>query len=296
MLQFLRKVRLTAKGSSGQVTINPGDLEEAQIKIAFDVAKTVSSTPNSVSIRIWNLAEGTRKGLGKELDQITLEAGYLPPGSSKGNVGIIFKGQLRDVEHRRDGADIITELSAGDGDKAIRSSTISKTYKAGSKVGDVVNDIQAELKKKGVDRGEWKFPDKMPEFKRPYSVCGGCKQELDTLGKAKGFYWSIQNGALEIVPGDGYIGQVTLLTSETGLIGTPTITDNGVKFKALLNPAIAPNKRVRIEAETLSMNGKANEYRVSECTFSGDNRDGDFSVSGTGESINNKKVDEGKKK
>lgn len=295
MLQYLRKVRLTAKGASGSITINPGGINTHEIKIAFDISKSSSSTSNSGSIRIWNLKESTRNALGKELDDITLEAGYIPPGETEGNVGIIFKGQMRDVEHRRDGADIITELSCGDGDKALRSATISKTYKAGTKVQDIVKDVHNEFKKKGIDRGEWKFPDKMPDFKRPYTVCGGCKREMDTLGRGRGFYWSIQNGTMEIIPGNGFIGQVVLLTPETGLINTPTITDNGVKFKALLNPEIRPNRRVRIESQTLEMNAENGEYRVTECTYSGDNRDGEFAVSGTGESVKDGKVDEGKK-
>jgi hypothetical protein len=294
MLQYLRKIRLTAKGSSGQITINPGGIEAHEIKISFDVAKSASSTPNSASIRIWNLKESTRNSLGKELDDITLEAGYIPPGE-QGNVGIIFKGQMRDVEHRRDGADIITELSVGDGDKAVRSATISKTYKAGTKVEQIAKDIQAEFKKKGIDQGEFKFPKTMPPFKRPYTVCGGCKREMDTLGRGKGFYWSIQNGTMEIIPSDGFIGQIVLLTPKTGLINTPTITDNGVKFKALLNPEIRPNRRVKIESSILELNSENGEFRVTECNFSGDNRDGDFSVSGTGESIKGGKVDEGKK-
>lgn len=295
MLQYLKKVRLIAKGSSGQITINPGGVNTHEIKIAFDISKNSSSTPNSASIRIWNLQESTRNALGKELDDITLEAGYIPPGESQGNVGIIFKGQARDIEHRRDGADIITELSCGDGDKAIRSATISKTYKAGTKVEDIAKDIHAEFKKKGIARGEWKFPEKTPEFKRPYTVCGGCKREMDTLGRGRGFYWSIQNGTMEIIPGNGYIGQVILLTPRSGLLSTPTITDNGVKFKAMLNPEIRPNRRVRIESKTLEMNAENGEYRVTECTYAGDNRDGEFSVSGTGESVKGGKVDEGKK-
>lgn len=294
MRQYLRKVRLTARGKGGTLFINEGGLNLHDLKIAFDITKGISSTQNSGSIRIWNLTEAHRNALGKELDDITLEAGYTPPGED-GNVGIIFKGQMRDVEHRREDADIITELSCGEGDKAFRRATISKTYPAGSSVEDVVEDIYKELEREGIDRGEWKFPEDLPKFKRPYTVCGSCKRELDTLGRGKNFYWSVQNGTMEIIPGNGYVGGIVLLTPETGLIDTPTITDNGVKVKALLNPEIRPNRRVRIESQTLEMNAEGGVYRVSECAYSGDNRDGDFYVSITGESVNGKKVDEGVK-
>lgn len=289
MQQYLRKVRFKAGG----LEVNPGGISLHELKIGFSVSKGLSSTQNAATIQLWNLSEGSRNALGKELDNVTLEAGYLPPEGG-GNVGIIFKGQIRDVEHRRDGADIITTLSCGDGDKAIRNATIAKTYPKGTPVEDVVDDIYKELEKEGITKGEFKYPDKMPPFKRPYTVCGTCKREMDTLSRGKDFYWSLQNETMEIIPGDGHIGGVVLLSPETGLIDTPTITDNGVKAKALLNPEIRPNRRVRIKSETLEMNAENGEYRVSECTFAGDNRQGDFTVSFTGESLKGGKVDEGK--
>ena len=293
MRQYLRKVRLQAGGSGGSISINPGGISLHEIKIKFSVSKGVSSTQNSAEISIWNLAEKSRNALGKELDNVTLEAGYLPPEGG-GNVGIIFKGQIRDVEHKRDGADIITTISCGDGDKAIRNAVLGKTYPKGTPVKDVVEDLYKELEAQGIDRGEWKFPDDLPDFKRPYTVCGTCKRELDTLSRGRDFYWSLQNETMEIIPGNGFIGGIVLLSPETGLIDTPTITDNGVKAKALLNPEIRPNRRVRIESQTLEMNAENGEYRVSECTFAGDNREGDFTVSLTGESVKGGKVDEGK--
>jgi hypothetical protein len=288
VLQYLRKVRLRAGG----LLINPGGTNLHDIKIRFSISKTLSSTANEATIEVWNLAAGTRNAMGKELEDVELEAGYLPPNGG-GNVGTIFKGQIRDVEHRRDGADIITKLTCGDGDRALRKAVLGKSYPKGTPVEDVLEDLYKEFEKQGVDKGEWKFPEDMPEFKRPYAVCGTCKREADTLGRGKDFYWSIQNGTMEVIPGDGFIGNVVLLTAKSGLIDTPTITDNGVKVKALLNPEIRPNRRIRVESETLEMNGENGEYRVSECTFSGDNRDGDFTVSVTGEALSGGKVDEG---
>lgn len=292
MRQYLRKVRLQASGNGGSIDINPGGTLLHELKIGFNITKTLSSTQNEGTIQIWNLAEGSRNALGKELDDVTLEAGYFPPEGG-GNVGIIFKGQIRDIEHRREGPDIITTLSCGEGDKAFRYATIAKTYEKGTSVETVVEDIYKQLESEGITRGEWKFPDEMPPFKRPYTVCGGCKREMDLLSRGRDFYWSVQNNAMEVIPGDGYIGGVVILSADTGLIDAPTITDNGVKARALLNPEIRPNRRVRIQSQVLEMNAENNEYRVSEVNFSGDNRSGDFVVSIVGEAIKGSKVDEG---
>lgn len=292
MRQYLRKARVTF--NNGALTVNPGGMNLHEMKVEFSVTRTLESEENAATISIWNLAEKHRNAVGKEWDDVVLEAGYLPPEGG-GNVGIIFAGQMRDVEHKRDGPDIITTLSCGDGDKAFSRATISKTFPAGTSVPEVVEEIYKQLEAEGMKRGEWKFPDKTPTLKRPYSMCGTCKREMDRLGRSHGFYWSSQNGVMEILPGDGTLGGVVLISPQSGMVDVPTITDNGVKVSALLNPEIRPGRRVRIESDVLEMNAEGGVYRVSTCTFKGSNRDGDFIVEVTGEAIKGGKVDEGKK-
>lgn len=292
MRQYLRKTRVSF--NNGALIVNPGGVKLHEMKVEFSVTRGLESDQNSAKISIWNLAEKHRNAIGKELDDVTLEAGYLPPEGG-GNVGIIFAGQMRDVEHKRDGADIITTISCGDGDKAFKRATISKTFPAGTPVPEVVEEIYKQLEKEGMKRGEWKFPEKIPTTKRPYSMCGTCKREMDRLGRSHGFYWSSQNGVMEIVPGDGTVGGIVLISPQSGMVDVPTITDNGVKVSALLNPEIRPGRRVQIESSVLEMNGEGGMYRVSACTFSGSNRDGDFVVQITGEAIKGGKVDEGVK-
>lgn len=295
MRQWLRKARLTAKGSSGNLVINPVGLQDYQLRISFQVSKSISSSANTARITIYNLNADHRNAIGKEWDDIMLEVGYTPPEGGD-NIGIIFQGQMRDVEHHRDGPDILTILQCGDGDRAFRHSTISKTFPKGTEVGEVVDELQKQFEKENISRGEIKLPENTKPFKRPYSMCGSCTREMDRLGRSNGFYWSIQNGALEAIPADGFIGGVVQLSPQTGLIDTPTITDNGVKFSALLNPEIRPNRRVKIISEVLEMNAQDSMYRVSSVDYSGDNQENDFKVTGQGEAIVGGKVDEGKKK
>jgi hypothetical protein len=294
-LQYLRKVKVTFNG--GALVINPsGRVELHELKVGFTVSKGLSGSPNTAELSIWNLAEGHRNAVGKELDEVQIEAGYMPP-SGGGNVGILFKGQMRDVEHRREKADIITTISCGDGDKAMRRATTAKSFPAGTPVKDIVDHVAGQLEKEGISRGQWKLPENLPTLKRPYATCGAATREMDRLGRGHGFYWSCQNGALEIIPGDGDLGGAAILIApHTGMIGSPAVTDNGVKVTALLNPAIAPNRRIRVESDIVDMGGANGEYRVSQVSFAGDNRDGRFVVDVHGEAIGaGGKVDEGKK-
>lgn len=292
MRQWLRKSRVTFFGSGGFTVNLSGRVEPHELRVAFDVSKGISGSPNKFEIRVWNLNADHRNSIGKELEEVQLECGYVPPEGG-GNLSIIAKGFIRDVQHDRSGPDIITTVSCGDGDKAYRKATISKTYPAGTPVVDVVQGLYNQMKEQGVDKGEWKFPEDIRTTKRPYSMCGGCVREMNTLGRGNGFYWSIQNGVMEIIPTDGHLPGQVLISAETGMIGTPTITDNGVKVKCLLNPAIRPNRTVKVKSEILEMNSQDDTYRVSQVDFSGDNMRGDFTASVHGESISGGKVDEG---
>lgn len=297
-MQFwLRKVRVTFSGSGGSFVVNPSPRPlPHELKVAFEVSKGIDSSANTASVSVYNLNKDHRNAVGKELDQIVLEAGYMPPAGDS-NLSIIFSGQLRDVEHTRQDANIITTLSCGDGDKAFRSATIAKSYPKGTPVKDVIEDIHTELEKKGIKKGEWKFPDDFEgkKFKRPYAVCGSCTREMNTLGRSNGFYWNVQNGTHEIIPSDGHLAGVVVISKEHGMVDVPAITDNGVKVTSLLNPAIRPNRLIKVVSSVLEMNAENDMYRVSQVRFNGDNTDGKFHVDVQGESIKGGKVDEGKK-
>lgn len=298
MLQYLRKARVTFAGPGGFV-VNPGGLAKNQLRVTFTVQKGVSSSANTFEIKIYNLNESHRNSIGQELDTVMLEVGYTPPDGSN-NIGIIAKGKIRDYQHDRDGADIITTVSCGDGDKAFRNATISKTIPKGTPLTDVVKDLHKEMEKEGIKKGEWSFPDdfKNGKTKRPYSMCGSCTRELDTLGRGHGFYWNIQNETMEVIPGNGALPGMILISPKTGMIGTPTITDNGIKVKALIQPDARPNRQMKVDSEVLKMNKKGEKYRISQISFSGDNQEGgDWTMALTGEAITaDKKVNEGKTK
>lgn len=289
MRQWLRKARVTFDG----YVINPSSrVETKELRVAFSVSRSISGSPNTFSIKLWNLAPGNRNAIGKELKNVQLEAGYVPPEGG-GNLGIIAKGQIRDVQHDREGPDIITTVSCGDGDLAYRKATISKTLPKGTKLETVVEEVYKEMQKQGIEKGEWKFPEQPKTYKRPYSMCGSCTRELDVLGRGNKFYWSIQNGVMELIPSDGYLEGMILISPTTGMIGSPSITDNGVKVKALLNPEARPNRLMEIQSEVLEMNGAQSIYRISQVDFDGDNQEGDFVMNLTGETKDGSKVDEG---
>lgn len=268
--------------------MNPGNSTNDQLFVDFRVVRGISSTANSAEIGIWNLSESTRNSVGKEFDDIILEAGYA------NNVGVIFRGQIRDVEHIVYENGVRTAIYAGDGDAAFRSATVSVTVEPGATAEDVVGAVYETFEREGVTRGEWEFPKDMRTYRRPYSMVGPSAREMDTLGRTNKFYWNIQNNAMEILPADGFLPGAVFLSEYSGLVGSPTITDNGVKVRATMNPGIRPNRTIVVDAKTLKLNAISGTYRVGNAEYYGDNRDGPFFIDIQGESVQGgKTVDEG---
>ena len=282
---------MTFAGQNGLVVNPSDDVTNAELSVSFKVKKSIDSTPNEFTVEIENLRETSRRAIGNELEEVKLEAGFINETGS--NLAIIANGFIRDVVNVKDGPTWRTEITAGDGDAAIRQSTVSKTFPSGSSPRDVMTEVYENMKPYGVVQGEWKFPDGMKTYARPYSICGASAREADSLARSNGFLWSIQDGTLEVIPRNGYLSGAILISKSSGLIGAPSITDNGVKFESLLNPAIRPNRILKVESETLAMNSENSFFRAGEVEFSGNNRSGSFTVSVHAEAIFQKEVSTG---
>ncbi len=283
--QWGRVVEVTVTGKAGSLTIR-------DLKIDFNITKTIGSKTNSATIAIWNLTKSHRRQLGEEFDKIELKAGY-----KGGPLSTIFKGDIEDVEHTKDTADVKSEMTCGDGNEGVQKGAVSKTFPAGTKPKAIVEYLQGEMP--GTTKGEMKGIDDLPAYKRPVSLYGWAAREMDKLGREHGFYWSIQNGEVEAIKNDQALSRTTVVSKETGMIGIPTVTDKGVRIKALLNPEIAPGRTIDVRSDFLDeASGKDKRasddggglFRVSEVTFSGTNRGEEFYVEAEGNRIEGDKV------
>lgn len=273
---FLRKVRVTL-GRAGGIVVGerPRDQGRDPLKVDFWIEATVSGTPNKGYVRIWNLNASHRNAVGREWDWLRIEAGHTGSLYGEGTVSTIGEGFIRDVEHQRSETDIATSIEFADGDKAWRQGTISETLEGSPR--DQVLRLHAHMP--DVARGDLLGLDETP-YKRPTVLFGSVVREMNKLSRSHAFRWSIQNGVLETIPSDGFIDQETIVSPHTGMLGVPTLTDEGIRVPVLLNPQIRPNRVVRVLSETLGMGpgADAGRFRVDRATYSGDNRDGDFRV------------------
>lgn len=251
-----------------------GDIEITGLDVRFSVRKTLRPEPNKAEISVWNLNETHRAAIEqKKTAPVLIEAGY------KDSVSVLFLGDLRSAVSQIDGPDIVTTLTSGDGEKAIRTARVSVSVKKGTTTDQVITLCAKAL---GVGEGNLskavaalKGAGLGTLFSAGTVLHGSAARELTGICKAAGLTWSVQNGALQILPlAKTLEGKAILLGPSTGMVGSPTVDNKGVlKVRALLIPDVFPGRKLVLDAARLK-----GQYRVETTTHTGDTAGEDWFV------------------
>ena len=234
--QWLRKCSLlVGKGNDG--------LELGDLRIVFKTTKGDIETPNSAEISVYNLSEATASKIRKEFTRVVLQAGY------QDNCAVIFDGTIRQVRRfRENGTDVCTSILAADGDAAYNYAIVNTTLAACSTSADHVGACQKAFSGKGADAGYTPDMASGPALPRGKVMYGMARKYMRDTAKQAGTSWSIQDGKVQMVPVRGYLpGEAVVLTAETGLVGTPEQTNDGIKARCLLNPRLRIGGRIKLD-------------------------------------------------
>lgn len=280
--QYIRRCNLVVSGVSGD------GLDLSSLRIVFKIKKSDAQTPNTAEIRVYNLASDTAKQIRKEFKRVVLQAGY------ESNYGVIFDGNIKQVRMgRENGTDTYIDIAAGDGDDAYNYAVVNTTLAAGAKQSDQINAAAGSMASKGVNKG-FVADTGSSSLPRGKVMYGNARDYLRQSAEASGTTWSVQDGKLQLVSLTSVLpNQAVLLTSKTGLVGTPEQTNDGIKAKCLLNPMLKIGVRVKINEEDVNeaklpdsdKNDAANKpadiskdgiYRLLVVEHSGDTRGNDW--------------------
>ena len=236
--QWIREVEVIL--GSGGVGLSIKDL-----RVQFEVEKTVESAPNEAKIRIFNLTPENEEKIKEEFDEVILNAGY------KDNIGMIFRGNIQHVYRYREKTDTITEIIASDGDKDYRLATINTTFAAGSTNLDIIDAALNSFQGVGdTNRGTIAVPAKV--YLRGKVVTSNSRAALDNVSKECGINWSIQNGELDMISVDDFLPDVVVINKNTGMLGSPTVTDKGIEVRCLMNNLLRVNARVELDRSSIN--------------------------------------------
>ena len=90
---------------------------------------------------------------------------------------------------------------------------------------------------------------------------GMAQDQMRVLADSTLTTWSIQNGKVNVVKKDGYLpDEAVVLNSQTGLIGLPEQTQDGINARCLLNPKLKVSGRVQINNASIQRAAMSLQY------------------------------------
>ena len=267
------------------------------LNIDFEIRKDNTHQPNKGYVTLYNLSDSfveyINQNAGKSL-AVLLRAGYTDTG-----MNTLFSGEVSFFEDNWDG-DLITrktKLTLGDGELALSTATTARSYRAGTKLNSVLEDLITDL---SLPKGQIiKYSDKdvLPSSK---SFSGTARENLKNLADATGRTFSVQDSSVYFtVQGKALPKNITILNESSGLIGIPSPRtmsakqeyelqkkkdktkkeeikkkyqnkeDVGMTVSCLLNGAILPETTVYIDSKYLKGFFKAIEV-IHTGSYEGD--------------------------
>lgn len=253
MTQFGRKYKLEVGNGKESIIIE-------NLQISFSIEKTITSEPNSCRIEIYNLNDKNRNLIANKIfNKVVLSAGYDEPR-------LIFAGEIISAYTKRNDLDNVSTLECGDGQTDYAKTRIYTTLKAGAKDSDIVNMCLKSMTSS--KNGVVDLP-KDKALPRCKVLSGNVRDYLKTVSKNNDANWHILDGKLNVLPKDKVLntGEVFVLSQETGLIGSPEKTDEGLKITCLLNPKLNIGGLVRVKSILEEYSG---DYKILKVIHSGD--------------------------
>lgn len=261
-------------------------IQVEDLYIRFRVKREATATPAEGEIDIYNLNESNETRIRERAERILLEAGY------ENRLDTIFDGVIRRVERQREGLDRIVRIHVGgkiSNSKAQHRSIFNRTYQGTWLVRGIIRDAVEHL---GLELGDMSLiPSDAVETDFKYN--GATQLMMQERLRPLGIEWYEENGVVRFSrfgrTGDDRGGGV-VISERTGMIGVPTVTDDGIRVTSLLDARIHLDTRISIESAVLNqaasgdaINERAAEldggfWKVIELEHRGDNREGEFST------------------
>lgn len=237
---FLRRWKISIYLNSGDVLVvsnSDYEVQSGALQVTFNINRPGYQAFYYGDIVIYNLNGPTEAEIVKEGNRVVVEAGYID-----GAYGKIFDGQVFQVFRERDDVvDYKLTLHCLDGMGLFDNNMVSFTAYAGTDQRSQIASIAANATKpiplgtvsQNIDtrllpRGKTFFGQPKDYFR-----------DIATYNNAQCFIHDGQVHMTRLADGPQLAADEAIeYTPETGLIGTPQVTQNGVQFTVLLDPRV----------------------------------------------------------
>ncbi len=224
--------------------------------VEFDISQATFGASREASFKIYNLSDTRRSQIRKDQTdysfyrKIIFDAGY-------GNViPNIFTGNILQAWSVRQGVDFITQVIAQGFGYAAVNSKIDLVFRAGERIQDVIEIMVNSLKSVGIAPGViGSYPGTLL---RGNSYSGNTIEILNAL-TGGGFF--VYNGkAYCLNDNEAFGGQLTEISRDTGLIGTPTRENTYLYLDMIFEPRLQVGQWVTLKS--ITGDGVDNTWKV----------------------------------
>lgn len=212
--------------------------------IEFDIHRNSLSSANVCSIRVYNLSPNNRSQIRKDqfdfgdLRTISLLAGY------GDNLSLAFNGNINQAWSVREGNNMITQIESYDGGFAYVNAITNQSYISGTPQRSIIDSLANSLP--GVSVGA--IGNFTGQISRGNSYVGAT---TDLLRDISGGGFFIDNGKAHCIKDDECLaGNIPLINSKSGLLGTPVKEQTYINFDVLFEPSLKVGQLIKLESET----------------------------------------------
>ena len=241
----------------------PG-LDLSQFRIQFKVAAMDVDVPPTAIIRVYNLAASTAQQIQNEFQNVVLQAGY-----QNGNFGVIFQGSIIRIRKGRvSNIDSFVDIMASNLDAIYNFGVVSKSVAASgtsyqgrlSAVAQGVQDSPAAAGTPNALAAGVKYGNIPSNFgtggvlPRGKVLFGLAREKWTELANSQQCHWSVgPDGSVNFIPDAGYLpGQAVVINAQTGMIGVPEATQQGIEVRTLLNPSIKLGTQIQLDNASIN--------------------------------------------
>ena len=226
--------------------------------VEFEIVRQNQSSAQTATFRIFNLSEHTRGQLQKDYWRyqnraVQFRAGY---ASNAGTfMPLVFNGQMLWGYSYRQGVNFITEIQAFDGGLAQTLGTVAFTQASGFTATQTVKKLAGFLPAQSGTPIIGNFPE---TNKRGEVFFGNTWSHIlqKTNGQA-----CIDNGQVKALnPWEVVTGGIPLITSDSGLLGSPKRSEQTLDFEMIFEPGLVLNQKLQLQSQTVKQYNR--EWKV----------------------------------
>lgn len=210
----------------------------------FEVNRNTLASANTGNFRIYNLSENNRKKIFKDTYRTDI---YIPVNLKAGygtTLPTIFKGNIRHAWSVRESTNYITTIDAFDGGDAIVNGFVNKTFKKGTAKKALIKSVLDVLPNVTVGA----IGDFAGEISRGNSVNGNASDIASTLSN-DGFFIDLEK-AYCLNDNECVLGSIAVISSDTGLLGTPIREQQTLSFDMLFEPRVLAAQKISLNSIT----------------------------------------------